>query len=191
MTYGDGALIVREKLSTSVESDAVLISGWCTATVNVFLLRNPLEVVTSNAGGAVNEFRGVFQDEIQQLHHETAPNYNGYPLRGSVGGEFIIGADGLNIPGYSDDATITANNVLPTNVDERAAEILRIRKSLTANRVLVSLAPGGDPEDHPVQHNYKVTYLANGDTGVRNLSPGPISYLVVGDMTFVYDEATA
>jgi hypothetical protein len=190
LTYADGGLLVREEVATDQESDAVQVVAWSTSTVNVFLLVDALRAATVNAGGERNQFRGVFQDEVRLTHHETAPNFNGFPLRGSTGGAFIIGADGLDIPGYSDDATIIASNVLPTNEDKKAAEILRIRKVLTANRVLVTLKPGGDPEDHPMQHDYKVTYSVSGDTSVQNLNPGPISYLVLGDMSFVYDEAT-
>lgn len=186
MTYGDGALLVREGLTTDQQSDAVLISAWSSATVDVFLILDALRAATIHAGGARNQFRGVFQDEARLTHHEVAPNYNGFPLRGSSGGAFIIGADGLDIPEYSDDATITASNVLPADVDQKAAEILRIRKSLTANRVLVTLVPGDDPS----VHNYAVTYSVSGDTAVQNITPGPISYLVLGNMSFVYDEAT-
>ena len=190
MAYGDGALLVREEVTTDQESDAVQVLVWSSPTVNVFLIVDALRASTINAGGEHNQFRGVFQDELRLVHHETAPNYNGFPLRGSTGGAFIIGADGLDIPEYSDDATIIANNVLPTDEDKKAAEILRIRKALTANRVLVTLKPGGGPEDHPMQHDYKVTYTVSGDTAVQNISPGPISYLVLGAMSFVYDEAT-
>jgi len=190
MVRGDDALIVREAISTFTTGDFVQIAAWSSATVNVFLLLNPLDSSTINAGGVRSEFRGVFEDEVRLVHHEVAPNVNGFPLRGSTGGTFIIGSDGLNIPGYSDNATIEANNVLPTDPDEKEAEILRIRKAMTANRVLVSYAPGGDMPDNPELHDYKVTYLVTGDTGVKNIEPGPIEHLVLGDLNFVYDEAT-
>jgi len=190
LTYGDGALLVREALTTAIESDAFQVAAWSSPTVKVYLIKESLRAATTSAGGPAHEFRGVFQDEVRIEHQETAPNYNGYPLLASAGGAYIIGADGLDIPGYSDDATIVANYVLPTNTDERAAEVLRIRKSLTANRVLVSLKPGGTPEDTPLRHNYTVTYIVSGDIGVKNIAPGPISYLVLGDLNFSYDEAT-
>lgn len=186
MTYGDGATLVREAVTSEVESDAQEITAWSSPTVGIYLLLDALRGATIHAGGTPEEFRGVFQDEVRLTHHETAPNFNGFPLRMATGGAFIVGASGLDIPGYSDDATVIANNILPTNVDERAAEILRIRKSLTANRVLVSLVPG----DVPLNHDYKVTYTVSGDTAVQNITPGPLSYLVLGDMNFVYDEAT-
>lgn len=184
MVFGDGALVVRESLVTDNDSDVLLVSGWSSSTVAVYLVKDDLRAATTDAGGARKDFRGVFQDEVRLTHHETAPNYNGFPLRGSAGGAFVIGAGGLVIPGYSDDATIEANYVLPRNVDEKAAEILRLRKTLTANRVLVSL----DPEDTPLGHDYKVTYTVSGDDGVKDLSPGPISYLVLGNLDFQYDE---
>lgn len=185
MTYGDGALLVREAIVSDVESDAQQIVAWSTSTVDVYLLLDALRGVTTSAGGAPEAFRGVFQDEVRLSHHETMPNFNGFPLRMSTGGAYIIGAAGIDIPGFSDDGTIIANNILPTDVDKRAAEILRIRKSLTANRVLVSLVPG----DKPLNHDYKVTYTVSGDEATQNLSPGPLSYLVLGVMNFVYDEA--
>lgn len=188
MVKGDGAIVVREALPTDQVSDAVLIEAWTSPTVRVFLLLASLDASTINGGGPVNEFRGVFEDEVGLIHHEVPPNFNGFPLRGSPGGEFIIGAEGLNIPGYSDNATIEADNVLPTNEDEKAAEILRIRKLLTANRVLVSYAAGGDEPDNPVPHDYTVTYIVDGDAGVKNIEPGPIEYLVTGDFDFVKDE---
>lgn len=190
MVKGDEAPVVREVVSTDTDSDFVALPAWSSATVNVFLLRNPLKSATINAGGATNQFRGVFEDEMRLSHQETAPNFNGFPLRGDTGRAFIIGSDGLNIPGYSDNATIEANNVLPTNVDEKEAEILRIRKMLTANRVLISMVPGGDPEDSPLYHDYTATYVVHGDTGTSNIEPGPIEYLVIGDLDFTFDEAT-
>ena len=190
MVRGDSAQVVREVVSTDTDSDSVLIGAWSSPTVSVFLLRNALDAATTNAGGLRKEFRGVFQDEVRLDHHEVAPNVNGFPLRGGAGGSFIIGKDGLNIPGISDNATIEAGFVLPTNVDEKAAEILRIRKVLTANRVLVSFVPGGDAPDNPTRHEYTVTYVVMGDSGVKNIEPGPIEHLVLGNLSFVYDEAT-
>lgn len=188
MVRGDGALVVREPVTTDTDSDFVKIAAWSSATVNTYLLRNALDAATINGGGERKDFRGVFQDEVALTHHETPPNVNGFPLRGSAGGCFIIGNGGLNIPGYSDNTTITANYVLPNDADEREAEILRIRKLLTANRVLVTFLPGGTVEDNPRLHDYTVTYVVNGDEGVKNIEPGPIEYLVLGDMTFIYDE---
>jgi len=190
MTRGDGAQVVREVVTTDTDSDSVAISSWSSSTVTVYLLNNALDSATTNAGGDVNEFRGVFQDEVRLIHQETAPNVNGFPLRGTTGSAFIIGADGLNIPGYSDNTTIEANYVLPTDPDEKEADILRIRKLLTADRVLVTYMPGGDVPDNPTLHDYAVTYVVDGDTGVKNIVPGPIEYLVIGNLNFVYDEAT-
>jgi hypothetical protein len=190
MVRGDDAQVVREAVTTDVASDFKNIAAWSSATVSVYLLKNALDAATTNAGGERKEFRGVFQDEVALTHHETAPNINGFPLRGSAGGCFIIGADGLVIPGYSDNTTIEANYVLPTNVDEKAAEILRLRKLLTANRVLASFVSGGDPKDTPELHDYTVTYVVQGDEGVKNIEPGPIEYLVIGNLNFVYDEVS-
>ena len=185
LVLGDASTIVREDITTDIESDTFKVDAWSSPTVSLYLIQDALRAATSNAGGASKEFRGVFQDKVRMVHHETAPNYNGYPLKGSSGGAFIIGSDGLVIPGYSDDDTIRANNVLPSNVDEEAAEILRIRKSLTGNRVLLSLITG---EDTPQDHDYTVTYMVSGDSGVKNLNPGPIAHLELGNLNFTYDE---
>ena len=190
MVRGDDAQVVREVVSTDTDSDSEAITVWSSSTVTVYLLKNALDSATTNAGGEINEFRGVFQDEVRLVHQETPPNINGFPLRGITGSAFIIGVDGLNIPGFSDNTIIETNYVLPTDPDEKEAEILRIRKLLTANRVLVAYTPGGDVEDTPTLHDYTVTYVVSGDTGVKNIEPGPIEYLVVGDINFVYDEAT-
>jgi len=190
MVRGDGALVVREVVTTDTDSDSFKVAAWSTATVNTYLLKNALDAATINAGGERKDFRGVFQDEVALYHHDTAPNVNGFPLRSSAGGCFIIGANGLYIPGLSDNATIEANYVLPSNPDEREAEILRIRKLLTANRVLVTFTPGGTVEDNPTLHDYAVTYVVNRDSGVKNIEPGPIEYLVIGNLNFVYDEAS-
>lgn len=190
MVRGDGAQVVREVITTDTDSDSVKIAAWSSATVNVYLLKNSLEAATIHAGGERKEFRGVFQDEEALVDQETPPNINGFPLRGAAGRAFIIGNDGLNIPGYSDNTTIEAGYVLPSNADQKEAEILRIRKVLTANRVLVSMVPGGDPEDHPTLHDYAVTYVVNGDSGVKNIDPGPIEYLVLGNLDFTYDEVS-
>jgi len=190
MVRGDSAQVVREAVSTDTDSDAVLVTAWSSPTVSVYLLHNALDAATTNAGGERKEFRGVFEDEVRLVHHEVAPNVNGFPLRGATGGSFIIGNDGLNIPGVSDNTTIAADFVLPADADEKEAEILRIRKMLTANRLLVSYIPGGEIPDTPKLHDYTATYVVMGDEGVKNIEPGPIEHLVVGDLNFIYDEAT-
>jgi len=190
MVRGDSAQVVREVITTDTDGDSFRVAGWSSATTNVYLLLNALDAATSNAGGERKDFRGVFQDEAALVHQETAPNSNGFPLRASAGGCFIIGKDGLDIPGYSDNTTIEANYVIPSDVDKREAEILRIRKLITSNRVLVSFVPGGSPLDTPTLHDYAVTYVVMGDTGVKNIEPGPIEYLVLGNLNFVYDQVS-
>lgn len=185
MVRGDGSVVVREPVTTDTESDYILITAWSSPTVDVYLLKDALSAATINTGGLETEFRGVFEDEVRLSHQEKMPNANGFPLRGDSGRAFIIGSGGLNIPGYSDDATIEAAYVLPTDADEKAAEILRIRKALTANRVMTTYVSGGTPGNH----DYKVTYTVYGDTGVKNIEPGDIEYLVTGNLDFVYDEA--
>ena len=186
MVRSDDALVVREVVSTDTDSDSEYITAWSSPLVDVYLLKNALDSATENAGGERNQFRGVFQDEVQLAHNEIAPNVNGYPIGSGTGNCFIIGSNGLNIPGYSDAATIEANNVLPADDDEKAAAVLSIRQGLTSNRVLVSFVPG----ETPTESDYTVTYVVSGDTGVKNIEPGPIEYLVLGDLDFAYDVTT-
>lgn len=186
LTRGDGALVTRERLLTDTTSDFVWLPLWSSPTVDIYLLKQALNAATLSAGGPRHEFRGVFQDESRLKHHESPPNIHGFPLRGSSEGAFIIGYSGLNIPGYSDNATIETAHVLPSDPDEKATEILRIRREMTANRVLVSFVAGSDT---PLAHDYAVTYVVSGDTGVKNIESGPVEYLVLGNLNFVYDEA--
>lgn len=188
MAKGAGASVVRDFIPTDTSSDYTKITSWCTSTTNVFLLENALSTATLSAGGGISDFRGVFQDELAMTLHSTKPNVNGLPFKAGTGRAYIIGSEGLYIPGVTSDDVIEANYVLPSNVDEKAAEILRIRRSLTANRVLVTLAAGGDVEDNPVLHDYAATYITAEGEGVSNIKPGPVEYLVLGDLSFSFDE---
>lgn len=181
MARGDNAVVVREAITTDVDADSTKITAWSTATVDTYLIHDALASATSHAGGPDNEFRGVFQDELRLFHQEDAPNVNGVPIREVADGAFIIGSVGLDIPGYSDDATLKAKYPFATD-----AEIVTHRKTLTANRVLVALKTG----DTPTKHDYKVTYIVSGDTGAKDIVPGAAEYLTVGDLDFSYDEDT-
>jgi hypothetical protein len=179
MTRADGSLVVAEALLTDETSDSFEITTWSTPTVHVYLLKNPLESATLAGGGPLTEFRGVFQDEVQLTHLNTAPNAYGLPLNGASGKAFIIGNTGLNIPGYSDNATLAAAYPLAS-----ATELAAKRVEITANRVMVSLPLTETPEEF----DYTVTYVVGGDTGVKNIDPGPIEYLVMGNVELTYDE---
>lgn len=72
---------------------------------------------------------------------------------------YIIGADGQVIPGYG---TGTGS---------------------VRNRVLVSLPVG----DAPSNHTYWCTYITATDLGDKDIDPNSMEYLVLGDVTFTYD----
>ncbi len=161
MALQDGAIIVRETVVTSQSgTDWVRLtnSGWETSAINVYLVNTPLYSNTLNGGGAENEFRGVFFDDVPLTLYPSIPQYDGTPLKGTPYGACIIGNAGMSIPGHS-------------GVN-------------TANRVLIALPSDISPSDGTL----KVTYIAEGDDGVKNIEPGPTEYLVLGDLDFIYDE---
>jgi hypothetical protein len=180
LVKADGAPIIREPLPTTREGVTFIqIDNWSTNLVTTWLLTTPLETATADAGGPVTEFRGVFSDVHQFTHMETAPNFNGDPIRNATNNAFIIGNGGLEIPGYNDDATLKLQEPFATDEQIAARQI-----ELSANRVLITLAP----DDTPVDHSITVTYVAEGDSGVKNIEVNPVEYLVLNDFDGTYDE---
>lgn len=181
----DGALVVRESLISEVEgTDFVKItdSKWASNNlVDVFLLTQKLESGTVHSGGQVNDFRGVFNGAAQYKNYDTPPDVNGVPIKSQQNAAFIIGNDGLDIPGYSDNATLRTKYPFATD-----AEILQHRIELTQRRVLLALPKGTTPAEGV----YTVSYVVYDDSGVKNLAPGPTEYLELGDLDFTYDEDT-
>lgn len=181
LVRGEGAPILREPVSTTVSEDVTYVAGdpddpISTPTVSVFLVREPLTAATSTGGGPSNEFRGVFQDDNQLVLQTIRPE----TLGSAAGRAYIIGNDGLNIPGLTDDATLKAE--FPTASD---SDIEAVRKSRTQNRILISLSV----DDNPVNHDYFVTYfVAAENDGVRDIEPGPVEQLVPGELVFIYEE---
>jgi len=180
LAKSDGSLVVHEELPTdSAFSDYEKITAWSTALVDVYLLLNPLESGTVDGGGYFNESRGVFLNNEAQTLYNDPPNYNGAPLKNSPNGAFVIGNDGMNIPGFSDDETLAEKYPLAT-----ADELGEYRVKITQRRVLLSLPTGTTPTGSFVE----VDYVVYGDDGVKNIEPGPVEYLVLGNLEFSYDE---
>jgi hypothetical protein len=179
LVRGDGSTVVRERVFTDQEADWTMLAAWSSPTIHTFILDNPLSSATSDGGGPSNEFRGVFADENPLLGFDERPNVNGVPLKNQVDATFIIGNTGLIIPGFSDDATLAVQFPLAS-----LAELDDRRREITANRILVTLTPGQTPSDF----DYTCTYIVSGDTGVKNIEPGPTEYLDVGDLDFAFDE---
>jgi len=157
----DGSPVIREPLVTTQQGTdwvPLPLSGWDTDGVKTYLITGPLYCVTADGGGAVNEFRGVTFNDMPMTLSPAVPQFDGSPLKGLAYGACIVGGAGMSIPGY------------PTLA--------------TANRVLVSLPEGVTPSSSALT----VTYIADGDTGTKNIEPGPTEYLVLGDMDFTFDE---
>jgi len=173
MVRGEDSLIIREVIFSDQESDAQIIA-WSTDTVDVFLFDDDLENATTDGGGPSNEFRGIFQNEVELTLEETDPSTLGV----AAGRAFIIGSGGWVIPGYSDDATLGAEGF------NTPAKKVAQRKLLTANRIIVSFVSG----DGPVNYDYSVTYIVGQDIGVKGLEAGPTEAFLPGSFEFTYDE---
>lgn len=181
LVRGAGAPIIREQLVTANPGDVIYLAGdpldpISTPTVSVFLVRESLTAATTDGGGPENEFRGVFQNSEELILQTVRPE----TLGSGPGRAYIIGNDGLVIPGYSDDATLQEE--FPTASDQ---DIEQIRKDRTANRIMISTSV----DDSPLNHEYFVTYfVAAENEGVRDIEPGPIEQLVTGELVFTYGE---
>lgn len=179
---GDGARVVRESVLTAAGNDTTLLLGnvdvpLTTDTVQTFILNDALDNATENGGGDDTNFQGVFQDDLEMNLITGDP----FSISGAPGQAYIIGNQGLSIPGFSDDTTILAQ--FPAlNTDQ---EIEQKRRDLTANRVLVSLSV----DDRPQIHSYKVTYTVTFvEEGVEDLLASELEYFVPGEFTLTYTE---
>ena len=184
---GSGSRVVREPLLTSQDADNVSLLEWNTPTIKVWLLKDELRGATTNAGGPETMFRGVFADKKRLKHYETPPNVNGIPLNLETGSAFIIGDDGLNIPGFTDDATLLAQFVFDEDPDKQKDQLVAKRRLLTKNRVLVTLANEANA-DTPKDFAYTVDYVVGTDSGVKAIEPGPVEYLIIGNVELTFDE---
>lgn len=183
LTRADGSTIVQERVVVDQDSDYFEVSAWGTSVSNTFLLTNSLQHTTTDGGGSSSDYRSVNQDHTKLALLSSIPNYNGVPLKYAFNQAAIIGSAGMAIPGYSDNATITATYNL-TSTTAIAAK----RKELTANCVLVTL-PLGSPNPTPVDYNYTVDYVVNGDVGVRDLDANAVEFFRMGgNLQIAYDE---
>lgn len=190
LAKSDRSIIAKEDLFTSDVNDFLFVTSWSTPVVDVYLLKNPLISGTLHSGGNPNDPRGVSYSILdsnlvahvtEMSNYASPPNANGVPIREVPNCAFIIGNPGLWIPGYSDDATLRVT--YPFASDE---ELNTHRIEITANRVLAALPKGQSPRDA----DFQVAYVVYGDTGVKNIEPGPVEYLQLGNLNFVYDEDT-
>ena len=181
LAKSDGSQVVLEEVVVAAKTDWFKVTAWSTPTVDMALLLDPLGSGTIDGGGEAWEPKAVYFDDDPLTLFQTAPDAFGVPQNRTQWGAFIIGNGGLNIPGWSDDATLKAKWPLATD-----AEIAAKRIEITARHVLVSIPAGTDP----TTGTWKVDYVVHGDTGVNDIVPGPIEWLILGDLEFTYDEAT-
>lgn len=181
MARQSGSCVVREPLLTVQNSDITLLTGSdtqsiSTNTVLVWLIEEELNAATTVGGGPVTEFRTVAKDDFDLVLQLAEP----LALGSAPNQAFIIGDDGLSIPGFTDDLTLARE--FPTSSEEERAEV---RQERTQNRVMVSLAVG----ESPTNHSFTVTYIV-GETnaGVKNLDAFQIEFFTVGNLNFTFDE---
>ena len=212
MTVADGTLILGEALVTSVVGDVTQIAAWTTDTVGVYIINDPLTYNTIFGAGPTNYYRAVAQDSVDMTLITTVPNLAGKPFNTAAGQALVLGADGLSIPGYSDDATLYPQVIgyprwiqLQASVQAGTAtlleqqeyisltatvqtNVLTLRKELTANHVLVTVAA----TDTPLNHDYAITYYVSDDTGAKDIEASNFDYVAVGafNLTYDYDRQT-
>lgn len=176
-----GTTIIREPLTTTQKGDVSILLGtaevpYSSSTVNVWLIEDELNSSTSTGGGAPNEYRAVYQDEKAMTLQLADP----VSLQSAPGKAYIIGDEGLNIPGFSDDETLSVQFPRATTV-ELAVE----RQKITQNRILVSLSL----DTNPLAHDYTVTYLvSSANEGPRNITGYVLEYFTLGDLVLTITE---
>lgn len=173
-TLQDGAVRIRE----SVLSDSEFLQTLSLGNAAVYILTQSLPFNTSDGGGGLNVHHGVFKDELQMEHAVNLEDVGSAPGRA-----WIIGRDGAVIDGFSDDVTLQAAGFVTSD------DIANQRKSLTANKVVVSLDGSTTPIDDPNNYSFAATYVVAGDEGTKDVTVSSIEYLTPGDITVTYKSA--
>lgn len=169
-----GSLVAYDSINVSDLTDTFRVDAWSTPTVGVWLLKSSLSAPTYDDGGEPGVFRGVFQNDVEMTLQSSTPSNLGLGANRC----FIIGDGGLNIPGYTDDATLIADGFVT------AADIASERQLRSQNRVLVSLVVGSSP----YQFAYWATYSVASATGDNDIVTSSVEYIVLGNLTLSYDE---
>lgn len=157
----DRALVIREEVPATQEGtdwDRITTSSshpWYTDNVQIFLVHNRLYSSTADGGGAYNEFRGVFIDDIPLILYATIPQYNGYPLKGTSNAACIIGNDGMNIPGYTGETSNRVLLALPTGTTPSDG-ILKVTYTAQDDKGVKNIEPG--PTEYLVMGDLEFTY---------------------------------
>lgn len=178
MTRSSGSLVLLEDLATDQLGETLRVDDWSNSVTAVWLLTQEFSSPTTTGGGGTSgDFKAVYKDSVVLPLQVANPEL----LASYPGKAYIIGSQGLSIPGFSDDATLIAQGYITL------AEITQRRIEISANRVLVSLAVG----DSPANASYSVTYITTDDTGEKDISLGAAEYFIPGTITFTYDEDTS
>lgn len=178
MAVAQGSTVLRDPVRSADVGDSRYVSAWSSPTVSVWFLTDSLTAIPLDAGGFAGDFRSVTQDDVALTLVNSSPDVD---LGRGSGRAFIVGSDGIVIPGISDDDTLRA---LGYTTD---AEVIEARASTTAGRVLLSTGV----DDSPANHTYTATYVVGADTRVYDLDPGTAEYLRLntdGGLVITYDE---
>lgn len=178
MARGENSLVVRELTDTSEIEDSIEITAWATPTTRTYLIRDELNSVTTNGGGATNEYRSVFKNNIEMELLTEIPNTEGIPFKSQPNRAFIIGNNGLAITGYSNLETLREQ--YPSLTDN---ELYTLATSITRNRVMITLPS----DESPTESVFQVTYFVGESIGNTSIEPSEIEYLVLGEIEFIYD----
>jgi hypothetical protein len=172
-----GSTVAKDDLASGQIGDTVRLDQWSDAVVSTWLITQELTAATTTGGGPTGSFVGVFEDDVQLTLQLTLPEQ----LQEAAGRTYIIGAEGVVIPAYSDDNTLISQGYVTP------AEIAARRVAITQNRVMVSLPVG----DAPSNHAYWATYIVGLETGERDIDPTGVEYLTPGVWTFSFSEDRA
>lgn len=172
MSLSNGSYRVRDPIA----NDFVHIKALSAGNTNVFLLTDPLAYSTIDGGGFPTVHKGVYKDK--SIMNEAADIHGVGQLENSF---FIIGSEGAQIPGYTDNISLMALNSDPTTW-------LGLIKTMTANRVLVGLTSDQDI-NYPDQHDFSATYSVYNDVGVKDIYVSQLEYLFVSNVTITYKDA--
>lgn len=175
MGYADGSRKLRESvLSTNTRLNSLDIGGNL-----VFILTNALQYPTTDGGGLETEHKGVFQDDEAMVLSASLS------LVGEFSNQaFILGADGAEITGYSDNATLISEGFVEPE------DILEERLRRTANHVVLSLSGSGSPQDNPDQHVYTASYVVREDVGPHDITASAVEFIGQGELTLTIREVT-
>ena len=174
MSRSPGSQVPLEDLGSPKGTEAMRIIQWSTEEATVWLLSKSLSSATEDGGGDETLPRGVWEDQTPLSLQTVLPEAIG----GAPGQAFVVGKNGVSIPSFSDDSTLSAQGY--ATAESRVAR----RKELTGNRVLLSLPVGDDP----TSHSYLVAYVTVEDPSVFDIHAIELEVLIPGTFEFIYQE---